>query len=596
MPKTARIPLIGVNNQRGIDGTGEITVGQDQVFLNCTFDGVKNPLTGKATVYVQKRPGFGVSSLVSPGNVSTGLIRTEALGSTLSAFGDTNSVIYDSTINVGTITGRALHFLETLLATSTGYILIRSSDGTAWYYPSDAANNTAYTMDGNNSTTVTDIKIAGGSSTSGLYAGQKLTAGANIVAGTRVLSVNSGAFSAVLDTATTGGAFNDLAVTKEPIAKITDADFVTTGTNISSFTEMDGYVFYVTEDGYLYNSDLNSVTSYSASNKIAVNMSPDMPIAIGRMKNLIVAFGNASTEFFYNAGNPSGSPLSRAEQYYNRIGVQNQRSVVVLENDIFFVGSTRAGDISVRKMTGSQIAPISTPVIERIMGTATGAGAEIYLSAFTMGGYSYVAANIMAATSGADAFFLLENDDSLLLESGDLLILEDSGTGATAALLRLLVYNIELNIWSEWNTNLCTYIVGAGNSSLNAVLASSRANTGGKIYAISPTPDGELHTDDGAAFTMSIRTSKIDMGTNKRKFIKSVRLVCDKQASGTATLTYSDDDYATSVTAGTFDLTSMEPRLSRLGSYVGGRSYTLTHSADTKFRAEALEFIYDTAP
>ena len=78
--------------------------------------------------------------------------------------------------------------------------------------------------------------------------------------------------------------------------------------------------------------------------------------------------------------------------------------------------------------------------------------------------------------------------------------------------------------------------------------------------------------------------------------ISSVRLNCDKQASGTAALAYSDDDYATSTAIGTFDLTSMEPRISRLGSYVGGRSYTLTHSANTGFRGSELEFQYEVAP
>ena len=80
---------------------------------------------------------------------------------------------------------------------------------------------------------------------------------------------------------------------------------------------------------------------------------------------------------------------------------------------------------------------------------------------------------------------------------------------------------------------------------------------------------------------------------NYWKFIKSVQLVCDKQASGTATIEYSDDDYGTWTTAGTFDMTSMNPIIYNLGAHQGGRAYRLTHSANTAFRAEALIFDYE---
>src|SRR3990167_4354185 len=197
---SVRIPLVGTFDTRGIDGAATLTLSEDQRFLNCTFNVVTNPVTGKSRVFAEKRPGWGVNSVVSVGNASTGLIRPQAFDAVITAFGETNSTIYFGTSSVGVITGRALHFTETLIS-AVGCVAIKSSDGTGWYYMDGAKDVTAYTADGNNSTTITDLKIAGTNSTAGLYPGQLLAAAANIVAGTRVVSVDSGAFTAGLDTA-----------------------------------------------------------------------------------------------------------------------------------------------------------------------------------------------------------------------------------------------------------------------------------------------------------------------------------------------------------------------------------------------------------
>jgi hypothetical protein len=261
----ARFPLVGSFNQRTIDAATAFNASQDQRFLNCVFSVVTNPVTQKQTVYVEKRPGWGVDSTVSSGNVATSLIKTDSFGSVVSAFGSTNSTIFDGTVSVGTITGRSLYMLETMLS-STGYVLIKSSDGTGWYYTSDAKTTLTYTGDTHSNTTVDNI-----ASTAGMYSGQ-LISGSGITVGTRILSVTS-ATAIVLNAAATATAAG-VTLTKEPIAKILDADFVTTGTTVTAFVDMDGFVFYANADGYIYNSDLNSVTAYTAASKIPAQLAP----------------------------------------------------------------------------------------------------------------------------------------------------------------------------------------------------------------------------------------------------------------------------------------------------------------------------------
>ena len=150
---TIRIPLVGSFNQRGLDGNATLVANTDQRFLNCTFDLVHNAITNKTTVYVAKRPGWGSEATVANGSASTGLIRPQSFTSTLTAFGDTNSTIYVGTTSVGDITGRALHFTETIIA-SVSYVMIRSSDGTGWYYPAGAKDDLTYIGKNHKSTSI----------------------------------------------------------------------------------------------------------------------------------------------------------------------------------------------------------------------------------------------------------------------------------------------------------------------------------------------------------------------------------------------------------------------------------------------------------
>lgn len=591
MPKV-RIPLVGSFNQRGMDADATLALAEDQRFKNCVFNVVKNPVTGKASVYAEKRPGWVQDSLVAAGSPSTGMIVPQSFSANISAFGDTNSTIYFGTTSTGAITGRAVSFGETIL-NSVSYITIKSSDGTGWYYAEGAHIVTAYTADGNNSVNITDIKIGGANSTAGLYPGQLLAAATNIVAGTRIVSVDAGAFTAVLDTATTGGAFADLAITKTPIAKITDADFVTTGNPNGAWVEMDGFLFY-TDGTNVRNSDLNSLTSYTSTAFKAADMSPDDVVGIARSKNVILVFGTGSLQGFQNAGYGTGSPLERIAQTFSLVGCQGQSTIATMENDIYFLGSSQYGDVTawrIRNLTPSKISP---GFVDKIMGTVNATQGTNYSSAFHMGGEEYLLVTMSSAQEGTTGNILLESGDAILLESGDNILLEGNAS-QDSSFSRQLVYNTELDIWSEWDASIATFVVGQGYGSNNAILATSRFGTAGKIYRVNPAADGNVYTDDGSSYSMEIRTARIDHGTSERKFIPCIKLVADTQAAGTATLECSDDDYGTWKTLGTFDLTSNHKEIYRCGSYVGGRAYRLTHSYAGPFRAEAIEIEYKIA-
>jgi hypothetical protein len=580
---TVRVPLVGTYNQRGLSGSAALTLSQDQQFKNAIFSVNTNPVTGKSVVYVEKRPGWGQDSVVTSSAASTGLIQPQSFSAILTAFGETNSTIYLGTISVGVITGRALHFTETLIS-SVGCVAIKSSDGTGWYYMDGAKDDLTYVGDTHNGTAVIDSL----DSTTGIYPGQAWS-GTGVPAGTRVLSVDSAVQITLNANCTADG--TDITFTKTPIAKILDAQFVTTGTYIGAFGALDGYLFYPTDDGYVNNSDLNSVSAYSANARIAVQQSPDPSIGIAIQKSHVVVFGRNSSEKFQNAGFSSGSPLQVLKQQVEHIGALDQRSITTIDDDTYYVSTPSEGDVGVYRMRGLSSTKVSTPREDRIIGTFAVDGA-IYANSFKLGGQTYATFDLSTASDGPASYLLQENGDKLLLESGDDILLEDTAA-QTASFVRKMVYNATLNIWGEWDCNQCTFIDSVGSGTANKLIATSRFSTDGKVYRIDPVSDGELYRDDGSSYSLVIRTAGLDFGTGRRKFIPRIKLICDKVSTGTALLEASDDDFGSWVTIGTFDLTSMEPELNRCGSHVGKRAYRLTHSTNGPFRGEALEIDYE---
>lgn len=584
---TVRLPLVGSFTQRGIDGSAALTLNEDQRFLNCTFNVVQDPAGGKTTVYAEKRPGWGVDSLVSTGLACTGIIKPQGMTSPISAFGETNSAVYLGTVNIGNITGRALHFTETLISAVT-HVALKSSDGTGWYYAAGAKDVTSHTVH----TSSGNFLVSTISNIAGFYTGQ-LISGGQIGAGARISSITTATSTlgvTIANTATSTGAI----ITKEPIAKMVNANFLATGTYRSAFAPMDGYLFYATDDGYVNNSNLNSVSVYTAVDRLAVQQSPDPTIAVAIQKNVVVAFGLNSAEKLQNAGFTPGSPLQASPSNVDHVGTLDQRSVTTIEDDIYYVSSPSEGDVGVYRMRGLQSTRISTPAIDRILGSVSKSG-TIYAQSFRLGGYPYAAFIISTATDGAASKMLQESGDSVLKEDdGDDILTEDN-PAQTASFGRFLVFNAGLSIWSEWDCVLATFIDSIGSGSNNQLLAGSRFDTSGKIYKIDPIADGMLFRDGTSTYAMQIRTARIDHGTGKRKVIPEIRLVCDKQSSGNVTLECSDDDFGTWTTLGTFDLSQMNPKVTRCGSYRGGRAYRLTHSSNAMFRGEAIEIDYKVA-
>lgn len=471
----------------GLGVTGSMVVGsttgasvKDRRFINCWTETVRDEFNQVKILYLCKRPGFASLNTPQSGSVGNAIMVWTGQGSgtkVISAFGATNSSIYDGTTqlvtNNGTtsiITGKATAITETSIS-NTPTLVISSSDNTAWYYQD---------------------------------------------AGT--------------------------------VTKISDAQFPGNAglTLAGTFAHLDGYAFIMDTQGSLWGSDLNSVTSWTASNVIPCNSYPDKGVGCVRVGSKIMAFGTETVQFFANTGNPSGSPLQRIEEMTIKVGCVNAASITSMGNDVYWAGSSPEGGVSVYGYSGQGLRKISFPEIDRILVIA--GASNISLSSIKIYGRSFILVRALTAT---------------------------------------YVYCIEENAWHQWQSTEVlwsrTAAVSAGDDQVNYAI--STVSTSGKVFVIDPA--SLTFQDNGAAYAAIAQSALIGPG-NKKVFWDEVEFICDRETSASPmTVAYSDDDYQNTTVAGEVDLSVARPRLIKLGASYR-RSWILSHSANTPFRIEAM--------
>lgn len=488
-----RIPLIGVYNSRFADsnasatssgivgigvvgsmivGNGDVPTDKDQRFINCYPITVKNPATRSARAYLIKRPGFQADITPSSGNVGNAVkVWVGNSNKIISAFGATNSTIYDSAVSLGAITGKCTSITETILS-GTANLAITANNSRAWYFPA-------------------------------------------------------------------GGA----------LTEITDSDFPGGAgrTVVGPFAHLGGFAFIMDSTGRIYNSDLNSISAWTANSFATANLSAGSGVGCFNYRNHIIAFKSRSYEVWFNNGNATGSPLSRREEACREIGLINANAITSLGDTFGFVGVTK-GALAVYLMDGFTPNRVSTPEIEAQL-TLIGAS-DIYVSSCKLMGRTFIVI---------------------------------TGTALT------YVYCVEEQLWHEWNstTPLWHRMDGfvSGSSFIN--YAVSVQSTSGKVFVMNPA--NFVFQDNGSAYTAAFQTSLIDNNNNKRKTMHELRVIGDNaESSSTLSISFSDDDYQTFSAVRTVDLSENDPKLTRCGSF-RRRSIKGSHSANLAMRLEAFD-------
>lgn len=449
-----------------IVGAAASSVDKDERWINCflTKEGDDN--------YLVKRPGRATLNTPSTGNVGSAImVWTGSPSGTavITAFGATNSTIYNGGTSLGAITGKARSIVETTV-NGVATLLVASSDSTGWYYDTGVAVMT----------------------------------------------------------------------------RITDADFPGNAgfTTCGDFVVLDGFNCIMTTDGKVWASNLNSITGWTANNYDSANEYPDAGVGLVRFKSMILAFGKESIQFFQNAG-LTPFPLQKSKNMTQKIGAVSSDAIATLADNVFWCGSTDKGGLSIFQYDGS-VSRRSTPQQDFQL-VLTGP-ANISLTTERYYGLSMVLVKANATT---------------------------------------YVYCLEDKGWHEDSSTTPLWYKSAGLSSGTQMLtySISNASTSGKVYVLNPA--ALVFTDDGGAFTASFQSKRIE-ADGRMMFFDFMRIIGDTEpTTSTLTISASDNDFVSFEVLGTVDMSQSVKRIDRLGAS-SGRSYKLTHSANTALRIKEV--------
>ena len=335
-----------------------------------------------------------------------------------------------------------------------------------------------------------------------------------------------------------------------------DADYPVS--SLGSVVYLDGYLFQGASTGRIYNTVLNGVSTWNAADFLTADTHAGALEAIYIQKDQIAAFTKNRIEFFFNNGNPTGSPLLRIDQNTMGIGLASRESLAWSGETACFVGENAGdgdGGRAVYIMQSlSKVRDISTPAINRVLQNE-----GISISSCTAW---------MERASGQLVYCL-----------------------NLAVANRSFVYGVDSGMWSEWADNQAGSnffrFHGIAATSINA--STFVQSDDGRIYQLTPdSPSDRAGVSSIGNFIVSLQTSRMNWGTPLRKHEPSLSIVGDSTFSELLVYVNDDDATTTYTQVGAIDMTQPQKRITRLGGFYD-RAHRFEYQAASTFRVQAWQ-------
>lgn len=311
---------------------------------------------------------------------------------------------------------------------------------------------------------------------------------------------------------------------------------------------LDGYIFILKSNtSDLYNSNLNDPLAWTAGDFISAEIQPDQAIRPIKLNNYIVIFSSKSIEYFWDAGNVSGSPLQRNDtpvKFNGYLGGYAQWG-----NQAYIVGNNVEGQPDIFVLEDLKADSIGNETISRYLANLT----ETYTS------YS----GSMVA-SGGHTFYVLNAGDYTF------------------------VCDLVTKQWFRWGyQQQIGFPIGASvnTKTLTTYKSLFYLSDSSTIYEFSPT----LYQDNGVNFTTQGVTDNEVFGTYDQKMMARLTVWADKPpASGVLLLSWSDDDYQSYSTPQPVELFQELPCIRRLGRF-RRRAFKWQYTTNQPLRLQGFE-------
>jgi len=334
------------------------------------------------------------------------------------------------------------------------------------------------------------------------------------------------------------------------LVEITDVDFPSSRVKGSAY--LDATMYVMNSAANLRGSDLNDTTNWDALNSIVAQIEPDLGMAVAKQLVYVIAMKQWTTEAFYDAANPTGSPLGSNQGSKVNWGCINADSVQDLDGVLLWLGVNRAASPDVIMMDNMKAQVVSTKPISRLLNNID--YSTIYSWTFKDEGHQFY-------------------------------VLTSPGSNIT------LVYDLEERLWSQWTDSNGNYIPIVASTYDADLVHLWQHESNGSVYRAAQG----YYSDDGGLIQVDIYTPNFDGGTRRTKTCNQLTVVADQQPGSVLDIRSSDDDYQTWSNFRRVDLSQPEPGLDKEGSF-GKRAYNLRHRCNTAFRIEGIELQLDIGP
>lgn len=413
------------------------------------------------------------------------------------------------------------------------------------------------------------------------------------------------------------------------MTQVTDSDYP--ALTVPGVVYLDGTIYVMNSQGVIFGSNLNDPTSWSALNFLSANSEADAAVVLARQLNYVVAFKQTSTEFFYDAANPTGSPLGKVLNALLEIGCGHAQSLAFADNTIYFIANSRQKGRSIMKLEGYTPKVISNPYIDRILNGDS--LATVYAFVVKSNGHFFYVLTLVASAitlvydeasaewhtwttltinSPASAnSATVQSDGSILLtmaaahgqEDGNRVVIAGASPAATNGTFYLR-YDTTTMTTAQFSYYPATTVSGTITGTITATFYTESFfpgvyysygdgvdylvdRTTGIVYTFDPFTYG----DNSAPINVLSRSAILDFGVIADKRYSRLELLGDQELT-TVLVRYSDDDYQTNSFYRPIPLSQKRPMLSNLGS-ARRRSFTFRNIDQTALRLLAAEVDID---
>lgn len=327
-----------------------------------------------------------------------------------------------------------------------------------------------------------------------------------------------------------------------------------TGTIVKGWAYLDGTTYVMNTLAEIKGcANLNDPTDWGdILNTIIAQIEPDAGVALAKQLVYVIALKQNSTEVFYDAQNPTASPLGPVQGAKIDYGCVSSDSVQDIDGALFWLATNKSAAAQIVMLQGLKVTVVSSKPIERLLGTAD-------FSSIASFGIKY---------EGHRFYGLTIKNSNLTL-----------------------VYDLAEGLWAQWTDAAGNYFpIVSSTYSLTAGQRLLQHESNGKLYLF----DASYTTDDGSIITVDCYTPNFDGGTSRRKQMAAQTWIGDQTPGSILQVRHNDNDYAPTKWSQfrRVDMGQRKPMLTECGTFIR-RAHHIRHQCATRLRLEAVDLQMD---